>query len=188
MMGGGGRFVERSALDGPGARWQGRPATEMHPPLRIEQFVPVLQLAVSPVILISGVGLLLLSMTNRFGRVVDRIRAQAELLRRTSEPDRPRILMQMDVLGARSRMIRSAIWFAGISVLTAAVMIILLFVAVLMHFEAALLLAGLFVGCLLSLILSLSYFLRDINLSLRALDLEVRASNGQAQAGASPSK
>ncbi len=35
--------------------------------------LPLLQLAVGPVILISGVGLLLLSITNRYGRVRFRV-------------------------------------------------------------------------------------------------------------------
>src|ERR1051325_9516123 len=38
----------------------------------LNQLVPILQLAVGPVILISGVGLLLLTLTNRFGRLLDR--------------------------------------------------------------------------------------------------------------------
>jgi len=38
------------------------------------EIVPVLQTAISPVVLISGVGLLLLTMTNRLGRIVDRAR------------------------------------------------------------------------------------------------------------------
>ena len=36
--------------------------------------IPILQVAIGPVILVSGVGLLLLSMTNRLGRIVDRRR------------------------------------------------------------------------------------------------------------------
>ena len=38
----------------------------------LDQLIPILQLAIGPVILISGVGLLLLTLTNRFGRLVDR--------------------------------------------------------------------------------------------------------------------
>jgi hypothetical protein len=34
--------------------------------------IPVLQVAIGPVILISGVGLLLLTLTNRYGRTIDR--------------------------------------------------------------------------------------------------------------------
>ena len=43
--------------------------------LTLTQLVPILQLAIGPVILISGVGLLLLTLTNRFGRMLDRSRA-----------------------------------------------------------------------------------------------------------------
>ena len=38
------------------------------PPNSLNQMFPVLQVAIGPVILISGVGLLLLTMTNRLGR------------------------------------------------------------------------------------------------------------------------
>ena len=48
--------------------------------LRFAELVPVLQVAVGPVILISGVGLLLLTMTNRFGRIIDRSRILAAQL------------------------------------------------------------------------------------------------------------
>lgn len=42
--------------------------------MRLTNPIPTLQLAVGPTILISGVGMMLLSMTNRFGRVIDRSR------------------------------------------------------------------------------------------------------------------
>ena len=40
----------------------------------LHEIVPVLQVATGPVILISGIGLLLLTMTNRLGRTIDRAR------------------------------------------------------------------------------------------------------------------
>ena len=36
----------------------------------LEKIIPMLQVAIGPVILISGVGLLLLTMTNRLGRAI----------------------------------------------------------------------------------------------------------------------
>jgi hypothetical protein len=51
--------------------------------MRLNDLIPVLQVAVGPVILISGVGMLLLTLTNRFGRVIDRSRALADALRKT---------------------------------------------------------------------------------------------------------
>ena len=44
------------------------------PANQIQQIVPELRDAIGPVILISGVGLLLLTMTNRLGRAIDRAR------------------------------------------------------------------------------------------------------------------
>jgi hypothetical protein len=49
--------------------------------LSLHHLIPSLQVAIGPVILVSGVGLLLLSMTNRFGRVIDRSRELATELR-----------------------------------------------------------------------------------------------------------
>ncbi|MEO6486667.1 MAG: DUF2721 domain-containing protein, partial [Thermoanaerobaculia bacterium] len=54
--------------------------------------LPTLQLSIGPVILISGVGLILLSMTNGFGRVIDRSRLLAQDLHVASGPDRERFL------------------------------------------------------------------------------------------------
>jgi hypothetical protein len=42
--------------------------------MQLKDLFPDLQIAIAPVILISGVGLLLLSMTNRLGRTIDRAR------------------------------------------------------------------------------------------------------------------
>ena len=51
----------------------------MHSPT-LQQLIPVIQTSVGPVILISGIGLLLLSMTNRLGRIIDRSRLLVEAL------------------------------------------------------------------------------------------------------------
>ncbi len=40
----------------------------------VAQLVPILQTAIGPTILISGVGLLLLAMTNRLNHILDRTR------------------------------------------------------------------------------------------------------------------
>src|SRR4051812_29821403 len=68
--------VSRFGLGNPGRRPQ--TAAEM----RLHDLVPTIQVAIGPVILISGVGLLLLSMTNRLGRVIDRARQLCDVERR----------------------------------------------------------------------------------------------------------
>ena len=143
------------------------PSTPLH------ELIPVLQVAIGPVIPISGVGLLLLTMTNRYGRTIDRARHLVRELRECSEPDRQRLESQIDILYHRARLIRLSIFLAGLSVLLAALLIIALFLTALLKLEVGLLISLLFISCMVSLIGCLGAFIRDINLSLVALKLEL---------------
>jgi hypothetical protein len=143
------------------------------PTTRLSELIPVLQIAVAPVILISGVGLLLLSLTNRFGRAVDRSRQLMRELREASETDRRRLEEQVANLYQRTKLIQTAIILGVISVLFAAVLIISLFFTALMKLEMAVFISALFICCLGTLIFSLIAFIMDIRLSLKALRLEL---------------
>jgi len=147
--------------------------------MTLEELVPVLQVAIGPVILVSGVGLLLLTMTNRLGRILDRTRLLARDRREAGGDEARRISAQLEILGQRARLVRTAITLAALSVLLAATLVILLFLTALLRVEAAVPLALLFAACMLCLIAGLVWFLRDINLSLRALQLEVDAVAGE---------
>src|SRR4051812_13190791 len=103
--------------------------------LTLHELIPLLQIAVGPVILISGVGLLLLSMTNRYARVIDRSRLLARDLRTPGEAERARA--QVPILLRRARLLRLAILLAAASVLQAALLIIVLFGLELLGVEAA---------------------------------------------------
>jgi hypothetical protein len=147
--------------------------------MSLADLIPILQLAIGPVILISGVGLLLLSMTNRFGRIIDRSRLLARDLAAAPPADSARIHAQLGILARRARIVRAGIALATVSVLLAAFLVIGLFLAALLHLPLAALLVALFILCLLSLIASLLLFISDLNLSLRALWLEMPAGNQQ---------
>ena len=139
----------------------------------VRELIPVLQVAIGPVILISGVGLLLLTLTNRFGRAVDRARVLGREMRGLSEESRHRLKGQVAILYHRARLIQVAIFSAAGSVLLAAVLIIVLFLTALTQLEVAWLLAGIFIACMASLIVSLGCFIKEIQLSLVALKLEL---------------
>jgi hypothetical protein len=139
----------------------------------VKELIPVLQMAIGPVILISGISLLLLTLTNRYGRTIDRSRQLVRELRELAGADRERLEGQIEILYHRARLIRLSILLAGVSVLLAAVLIIALFLTALFKLEAGLLISVLFMGCMASLIGSLGAFIRDINLSLGALKMEL---------------
>ena len=141
--------------------------------MKVVELIPVLQIAVGPAVLISGVGLLILSLTNRLGRVVDRGRILARELRETANSNNTNAAKQLDILSRRAALLQRAIIFAALSVLFAAVLIITLFLTAALNIEDVWLIGGLFVGALASLIMSLVAFLQELNKSLNAFKLEV---------------
>jgi hypothetical protein len=145
----------------------------------ITQLIPVLQTAIGPAILISGVGLLLLTMTNRLGRAIDRARILKGQVVVASDAGRTKIAAQLTILWARARLIRLAITLASLSALLAGVLIIALFFTALWQLETPWLIGGLFVSCLMCLIGSLGLFIVDINQSLAALRLELSLERGR---------
>jgi hypothetical protein len=150
--------------------------------MQISELIPILQTAVGPVILISGVGLLLLSLTNRFGRVTDRSRQTIEALRSADLSEKERLVSQLRIFSHRGRIIQVSISFAVLSILLAAILVIAIFLAAVVRVEAGMILIVLFIACMASLIASLILFLRDINASLAALQLEVdSARNHQSE-------
>jgi hypothetical protein len=61
----------------------------------VSDLIPILQVSIGPVILISGVGLLLLTLTNRLGRIVDRSRILFLEMQKEESPDRKLIPSQI---------------------------------------------------------------------------------------------
>jgi hypothetical protein len=135
--------------------------------------IPVLQVAIGPVVLVSGVGLLILSMTNRISRIIDRGRSLVRELPSVSEPEQKRIRAQLDILWQRARLMRRAILWATVCVLMAAILVITLFVTAAFQVEDAWLIGLLFTGAMISLIVSLVTFIQDLNRSLVAFQLDI---------------
>ncbi|MFH1022385.1 MAG: DUF2721 domain-containing protein [Planctomycetota bacterium] len=139
----------------------------------LNELIPVLQMAVGPVILISAVGLLLLTLSNRFGRVIDRSRILCREIRQASGAERDRAAAQVKILLRRAVFIRRSIILAAVSALLSALLVITIFLLALLDGDIAGLIALLFTGALAALVGSLVELLRDINLSLEALKLEL---------------
>ncbi len=143
----------------------------------LTELIPILQTAIGPVILISGVGLLLLSMTNRLGRVIDRSRILVRELRDDPNVNKAMVTGQIQILAKRAILLQQSIILVTMSVLFAAILIIALFLTALFHFEYAWLIAVLFIGCMAALIVALFIFIQDLNLSLVAFKMDIMEEN-----------
>ena len=141
--------------------------------LHTSSLLPIIQLAITPVILISGMGALMLTLTNRMARIVDRTRSLAGQVRGAATEDRGHFESQLAILWHRAKLLRMAVTFAGLSMLIACGLIIVIFAAAVLERDLAVVAMIFFMGSILLLIAALVAFLRDIYVSLHALHLEV---------------
>jgi hypothetical protein len=135
--------------------------------------LPIIQTAITPVILLSGVGALMITLTNRMGRIVDRTRALAGQARQAAEGARAHIDEQLAIMWRRANLLRMAVTFAGLSMLLSCVLVMVIFVDAFFQRHFGLEMIAIFGASVLSLILALVWFLRDIWMSLWALHIEV---------------
>jgi hypothetical protein len=145
--------------------------------MHLADLIPILQISIGPVILISGVGLLIGSMNNRLGRTIDRSRVLIESRNRASDAtQRDSQQDQLTILWRRAKILRTAITLAAFCVLLVAILIIVVFIGALTKLEIGFIVVTLFIAGLSSLIGSLVYFIRDVNMSLHALELEISSA------------
>lgn len=129
----------------------------------------VIQLAVAPVFLLSGVGIVLTVLTNRLARVVDRARTVEAEAKSSAAKDLPRHREDLRILARRARLMNRSITLITISALLVALVVALLFVSALMEVNLSLPIATLFILAMLSLIVALVMFLREVFLAISAL-------------------
>lgn len=144
-----------------------------HLPTPSGSLLEVIQLSITPVILLSGVGALMITLTNRMGRVVDRTRSLAGQLRQAPAADREHVESQLAILWRRAKLIRRAVTYAGLSMLLSCLLVMGIFGAGLLKKDFGLGLLIVFVASVVCLIAALVAFLRDVWMSLWALRLEV---------------
>ena len=135
----------------------------------VQHLIQLLQSSISPIILISGVGLLLLSFTNRLGRVIDRSRFIVNELK-DGKDDIKKI--QIPILYKRGRILRSAITCISFTILFASLMILLLFLGYFTHLNVSTVFISFFILAIMGLIISIILFMWDVAVSLKALKIQ----------------
>ena len=131
----------------------------------ISNVAHVIQIAVAPVFLLTGVGAILGVLINRLGRVVDRFRVLERSVPEASSPASDAHALEMDILTQRARMIHWAISLCTICALLVCVVIGALFVGSVTGGDLSVAIASLFIGAMLALIAGLLCFLREIALA-----------------------
>ena len=135
--------------------------------------IQILQVSIGPCVLISGGGLLLLSMSNRLSRPIDRIRLLCEHIKANPTVDQQALHEQIRILYKRCRLLRSAIVNIIACVGLVSLIILLLFLVALFEWPLLPIITGLFILSLVCLTISLIYFFLDVWLALESLKIEI---------------
>ena len=130
----------------------------------------VIDVAVAPVFLLAGISGLLVVLTNRLGRTIDRSRSlqatESEFM-----PDEHKKTVQREQAGLlrRVRLCYVAIGMATLSALLVCLVIITLFLGSLLQLNVAVVVAMLFIVCMIILSLAFGAFLLEVLISTRSL-------------------
>ncbi|MDE1920593.1 MAG: DUF2721 domain-containing protein [Candidatus Omnitrophica bacterium] len=138
------------------------------------QLVQALQASIAPCVLISGDGLLLLSMSNRLSRPIERIRYLCDQIKAHPHKDHQATREQIEILYTRSKLLRSAIGCLICSIAFISSIVLLLFLGTFYNWPFNAFIGILFVLSLVFLLVSTAFFLMDIHWALDSLKIEIR--------------
>jgi hypothetical protein len=144
----------------------------------LTSFTKFLQACITPVALISGVGLLLLTITNRIGRVIDRVRHLVTELDHSATKREKIKVNEINILLRRGKLLRNSIAWMLAGMISSCLIIPLLLVMSLSDIDLKLAGYLLFVISILSMFVSLVFFFQDVLLSLHAVKLEASEYTG----------
>jgi hypothetical protein len=129
----------------------------------------VIQLAVAPVFLLTGVSGLLAVLTNRLARIIDRARVLEDRALHASGPDQHLVDSELRLLSQRARRINTAISLCTLSALLICAVIVALFGGAFLSTDLSILIGVIFTVAMLALFTALVSFLREIHVATRSL-------------------
>lgn len=136
----------------------------------IDTIAHVIEISVAPVFLLAGISGLLMVLTNRLARTIDRSRSlQVATGKRLLPEHKVSIDSEMASLLKRSRFINLSIGLATASALLVCLVIIMLFLGSLTSINVAQIVASLFIVCMVVLSVAFSCFLAEVFIASRTL-------------------
>jgi hypothetical protein len=142
----------------------------MNVDLQTENVAKLIQLALGPVFLISGVGITLSMLTQRLARIVDRARKlESNRDETTQEKQLANIDEELKVIFRRARHINAAIALSTASALFTTVVVTLLFASEFVHLGVGGVIAILFVSSMGCLSTAFLVFLLEVRIATNAL-------------------
>ena len=144
----------------------------------------LIQIALTPIFLISAIGVTLNVLTSRLARIVDRGRSMEDVLRRSDHAHDGRDLHgALGVLARRARCINAAITLITLSALFIALVVVMLFVNAFLRWDLSVFIACMFILSMLSLAAALSAFLIEVRIATNTLRIGIEAADAASRHG-----
>ena len=134
----------------------------------------LIQVALTPIFLISAIGVVLNVMTSRLARIVDRARAIEERLRKKDfSGEIEGMHKALRALERRARHMNRAITLVTISALFISLVVTMLFVNAFLHWDLSAFIAIMFIASMLSLASALLEFLIEVRIATDSLRIGI---------------
>ena len=140
----------------------------------------LIQVALTPIFLISAIGVTLNVLTNRLSRIVDRARTmENELCRPDYQAGGRDLHAALGVLARRARYMYAAITLITLSALFIALVVVMLFVNAFAHWDLSAFIAIMFILSMLFLAAALTAFLIEVRIATTTLRIGIEAASRQ---------
>lgn len=141
----------------------------------METFADLLKQAISPVVLISGVGLILLTLANRLGRAIDRSRELARVMGQSTDPHETEVKhKQLDVVFRRCVYLKNSVLAVVVSIACSSLMILTMLIIGMFKLNSLALLCNILLfGSVFSIVVSTFYLFLEVRSTLAALEVEI---------------
>ncbi len=150
-----------------------------HPTFDIAHLI---QVALTPIFLISAIGVTLNVLTSRLARIVDRARAMEDRLLLPEDPAGGRDLhRQLAVLERRAGYINAAITSIIVSALFIALVVVMLFVNAFLRWDLSVFIACMFILSMLALAAALLSFLIEVRIATKTLRIGIEEASRQGE-------
>jgi hypothetical protein len=142
----------------------------------------LIQVALTPIFLISAIGVILNVLTSRLARIVDRARAmERDLGQPDPRPDGRDLHSALGILERRARYINAAITLVTLSALFIALVVVMLFVNAFVRWELSVFIACMFILSMLALATALLAFLIEVRVATNSLRIGIEEASRQSE-------
>jgi len=146
-----------------------------------DKIAHVISLSIAPVFLLSGVGTILSVLSGRLARIVDRARVLEGRLEADADHANA-IVKELHTLERRGQLIYRAITTSTVSALMVCFVIASLFASSILHHSTRVFVTALFIVAMISSIVSLILFLREVFLAIGTFEIGLPARKRAAAA------